>query len=68
MINTLEHQKRRLEKEITAAQVRIQEVQESRFPDLKLLNQLNETIERNTQLVDMIALHLKPANRQKAAD
>mgnify|MGYP000597813827 CR=1 FL=1 len=67
-MNTLEHQHKRLEKEIIAAKERIWQIRDSRFPDLKLLNQLDETIERNMQLIDMIALHLRPVSRQQVAD
>lgn len=66
MINTLEQQKQRLETEILESEKQIWRVRASRFPDLKLLNQLNESIERNTQLIDMIDLHLKPAGLQQA--
>ena len=68
VINTLEQQQQRLEKEIVAVKEQIWQVRASRFPDLKLLNQLNETIERNMQLIDMIAMHLRPVSRQQAAD
>jgi len=67
-MNTLEQQYKRLEEEIFVAKERIWEIRGSRFPDLKLLNQLNETIERNMQLIDMIATHLRPFSRQKVAD
>jgi len=67
-MNTLEQQHKRLEEEIFVAKERILQVRRSRFPDLKLLNQLNETIERNMQLIDMILLHLRPLSQQKAAD
>jgi hypothetical protein len=67
-MNTLEQQHKRLEEEIIIAKERIWQIRDSRFPDLKLLNQLNETIERNMQLIDMIALHLRPLSHQKAAD
>lgn len=68
MMDTLGHQKNQLEKEIAAARDRITHVRRSQFPDLKLLKQLTETIERNTQLVDMIALHLNPTSQQQGAD
>jgi hypothetical protein len=67
-MNTLEQQQKRLEKEIVAVKEQIWQVRGSRFPDLKLLNQLNETIERDLQLIDMIALHLRPVSQQQAAD
>ena len=67
-MNTLEQQHKRLEEEIIAAKERVWQIRDSRFPDLKLLNQLNETIERNMQLIDMIALHLRPVSRHRAAD
>jgi len=67
-MNTLEQQQNRLEEEIISAKERIWKIRDSRFPDLKLLNQLNETIERNMQLINMIALHLRPVSQQKVAD
>ncbi|MFT6122637.1 MAG: hypothetical protein ACJASG_001165 [Oleiphilaceae bacterium] len=67
-MNTLEQQQKRLETEVLAVKEQIWQIRDSRFPDLKLLNQFNETIERNMQLIDMIALHLRPASRQQAAD
>jgi len=67
-MNTLEQQYKRLEEEIIVAKERIWQIRGARFPDLKLLNQLNETIERNMQLIDMIASHLRPVSRQKVAD
>ena len=67
-MNTLEQQQNRLEEEIIAVKERIWQIRDSSFPDLKLLNQLNETIERNIQLIDMIALHLRPASQQRVAD
>ena len=68
VMNTLEQQQKRLEKEIVAVKEQIWQVRGSRFPDLKLLNQLNETIERDLQLIDMIALHLRPVSQQIIAD
>ena len=67
-MNTLEQQRKRLEEEIIAVKQKIWQVRESKFPDLKLLKKLNETIERNMQLIDMIALHLRPVSRHKVAD
>jgi len=67
-MNTLEQQQNRLEEEIIAVKERIWQIRDSSFPDLKLLNQLNETIERNIQLIDMIALHLRPVSQQRVAD
>jgi hypothetical protein len=67
-MNTLEQQQQRLEQEILVVKEQIWQIRDSRFPDLKLLNQLNETVERNTQLIDMIALHLRPVSRRQAAD
>ena len=67
-MNTLQQQHKRLEAEIIATKERIWQIRNSKSPDFKLLNQLNETIERNMQLIDMIAMHLRPVNQQKAAD
>jgi len=67
-MNTLEQQQNRLEEEIIAVKERIWQIRDSRFPDLKLLHQLNETIERNIQLIDMIALHLRPISQRRVAD
>ena len=53
-MNTLEQQRTRLEEEIIAAKERIWKIRDSKFPDLKLLTQLNETVERNMQLIYMI--------------
>jgi len=68
MINTLEQQRQRLENEIIETKERILKVKAGRFPDLKALNLLNETIERNLQLIGMIEQHLQPVSRQYAAD
>jgi len=68
MMNTLEQQRQRLENEIIETKERIRKVKGGRFPDLKALNLLNETIERNLQLIGMIEQHLRPVSRQYAAD
>jgi len=68
MMNTLEQQRQRLENEIIETKERIIKVKGGRFPDLKALNLLNETIERNLQLIGMIEQHLRPVSRQYAAD
>ena len=57
-MRTLEFQKQRLESEIIASKSKIWEIRESQFPDLKALNQLHDTIERNMQLINMIDQHL----------
>ena len=68
MMNTLEQQRQRLENEIIDTKERIWKVKGGRFPDLKALNLLNETIERDLQLIGMIEQHLKPVSRQYAVD
>jgi len=67
-MNTLEQQRQRLENEIISTKERIWQIKDSKLPDLKALNLLNETIERNMQLIGMIEQHLRPVSRQQAAD
>lgn len=67
-MDTLEYQKKRLEAEVSASKASIQKIQESHFPDLKALTQLNEAIVRNQQLIEMIEQHLKPVGQQRCAD
>lgn len=57
-MNSLEHQRERLESEIAVAKANIQTIRESDFPDLKALHQHAESIERNMQLIGMIDNHL----------
>ena len=67
-MNTLEQQRERLENEIISTKERICQIKDSKLPDLKALNLLNETVERNMQLIGMIEQHLRPVSRQYAAD
>ncbi len=68
-MNTLSVHKARLEAEIVQAKVKIQRIRESEFPDLKALNELNDSVQRNLQLIGMIDNHdscgKQPAWRQK---
>ncbi len=62
-MNTLRYQRQRLENGIIASKERIRAIRESEFLDLKTLHQLNETIERNLQLICMIDHHLTDDRR-----
>jgi len=57
-MNTLEAHKLRLEKEIREAEENIRRIRVSEFPDLKALNALQESIERNRQVIGMVSNHL----------
>jgi hypothetical protein len=62
-MNTLQMQKQRLQDEVAVAEERIAEVLQSTRPDAQQLRQLNETIERNRQLMAMIDDHLAANHR-----
>ncbi|TNC81411.1 MAG: hypothetical protein C9356_08760 [Oleiphilus sp.] len=57
-MNLLEAHKHRLEQEIVSAKEKIWTLKNSDFPDLIALNQLNESVARNWQLIEMIDQHL----------
>lgn len=58
-MNTLAHQKKRLEAEIFEAKNCIAQLKECMMPDMKTIKLHNETIERNMQLIAMIDNHLR---------
>lgn len=57
-MNTLLQQKQRLSEEIVSARAKLEAVKAEQLPDLKLIQQFKETIERNGQLIQMIDGHL----------
>ena len=59
-MTTLDNQRQRLEREIIEAKKKIISIGEGSFPNLKVVNQLRESIERNMQLISMIEQH-RPA-------
>lgn len=58
-MNTLSVHKNRLQKEIDQAQTYIQHILSTDFPDLRALKQLQDTIKRNQQVLDMLDDHLQ---------
>jgi len=59
-MTTLDCQRQGLEQEIIESKKKILMIRESAFPDLKLVSQLRESIERNLQLIAMIEEHTAP--------
>lgn len=59
-LTTLDNQRQRLEREIIEAKQKIVAISGGEFPNVMLLNQLRESIERNMQLITMIEQH-RPA-------
>lgn len=65
-MNTLSVHKNRLQKEIDQAETYIQHILSTDFPDLRALKQLQDTIKRNKEVLDMLDDHLQqPAWRTK---
>ena len=65
-MNTLSVHKERLQKEIDQAENYIQLILSTDFPDLRALKQLQDSIKRNRQVLDMLDDHLQqPAWRVK---
>lgn len=65
-MNTLSVHKERLHKEIDQAENYIQLILSTDFPDLRALKQLQDSIKRNRQVLDMLDDHLQqPAWRVK---
>lgn len=65
-MNTLSVHKNRLQKEIDQAETYIQHILSTDFPDLRALKQLQDTIKRNKEVLDMLDDHLQqPAWRDK---
>ncbi len=65
-MNTLSVHRSRLQKEIDQAQSYIEHILSTDFPDLRALKQLQDTIKRNQQVIDMLDDHLQePAWRIK---
>jgi len=62
----MEFQRTRLEEEMIKAKSRIRQIRESSFPDLNALKQLQESVERNMQLIGMIDQHLNVDRRQQS--
>jgi len=65
-MTTIEFQRKRLEDELIAAKQKITLVRNSRFPDINTLNQLQDTVERNLQLIGMIDHHINVDRKQRA--
>jgi len=65
-MRTMEFQRTRLEEEMIKAKSRIRQIRESSFPDLNALKQLQESVERNMQLIGMIDQHLNVDRRQQS--
>ena len=65
-MTTMEFQRTRLEAEMIKAKDRIRQIRESSFPDLNAIKQLQESVERNLQLIGMIDHHLKADQRQQS--
>jgi len=61
----MEFQRQRLEEEMIRAKGRIRQIRESSYPDLSALKQLQESVERNLQLIGMIDQHLQVDQRQQ---
>ncbi len=59
-LTTLDNQRQRLERENIDTKQKIVALSEGEYPNLALLNQLRESIERNMQLITMIKQH-RPA-------
>ena len=66
MMRTMEFQRQRLEEEMIKAKGRIRQIRESSYPDLSALKQLQESVERNLQLIGMIDQHLQVDQRQQS--
>jgi len=67
-MNTLSVHKERLQKEIKQAENYIQLILSTDFPDLRSLKQMQDTIKRNREVLDMLDDHLQqPAWRVKNA-
>lgn len=65
-MNTLSVHKERLQKEIDQAENYIQLILSTDFPDLRAMKQLQDSIKRNRQVLDMLDDHLQqPAWRVK---
>jgi len=64
-MRTLQFQRQRLESEIIESKSKVWQIRDSDFPDLKALNQLHDTIERNMQLINMIDQHLCSGESRK---
>jgi len=62
----MEFQRQRLEEEMIKAKGRIRQIRESSYPDLSALKQLQESVERNLQLIGMIDQHLQVDQRQQS--
>lgn len=58
-MNTLSVHKERLHKEIDQAENYIQLILSTDFPDLRALKQLQDSIKRNRQVLDMLDDHLQ---------
>jgi len=65
-MNPLSAQKKRLEQEIQDAKWRVQAIQESGLPDISVMRQLDELMERNLQLIEMIDKHLHGYQRSRS--
>ena len=65
-MRTMEFQRKRLEEEMIRAKGRIRQIRESSFPDLNAIKQLQESVERNLQLIGMIDQHLNVDQRQQS--
>ncbi|WP_231875616.1 hypothetical protein, partial [Oleiphilus sp. HI0086] len=63
-LTTLDNQRQRLEREIIETKKKIVAANEGAFPDLGLVKQLRDSIERNMQLISMIDQH-RPARISK---
>ena len=65
-MTTLECQRKNLEREIIQTKEMMWDVKESEYPDIGLLNQLRDKVERNLQLINMIDHHLDAGQQYSA--